>query len=280
MPRPTSAIPKYRPSLVTFLDILGFRETVRNRTCQEVGAILDQVERFTDGRAGIIDDEKLDEDELLPKVVAFSDSIVRVRPIDTDWHYGALWNELLSLVHVQGELIQFGIILRGGIALGETFISGGRVFGPGMVAAYEMESVYAKYPRIVISPHLLLAHRADPRLRGPGNPADFEEEEILKLVRQSDDGLWFVDYLRGIEEELDDVATYQDVLAGHKKLILESVKGKPTAALDAIVSKHLWLARYHNNVVSELEPEWFKRYSVKREQLLIRQQEFPILADL
>jgi hypothetical protein len=280
MAESTKAPLSYRPSLVTFLDVLGFRETVKNLTCEQVGSILDQVERFTDARRNPNEDDDLDEDalDLMANVVAFSDSIVRVRPIDTEWHYGALWSEILSLVHVQGELIQYGVILRGGIALGDAFISGSRVFGPGMIAAYEMESMYAKYPRIVISPQVLLALKSDSRLRGPGHSFEFDQEEILRLVRKSDDGLWFVDYLQAIEEELDDVATYANVLKEHKNLILRSVSERG-ATLDSVVSKHMWLARYHNQVVSEIEPKWFKEYNVKKDDLQINHQEFPILND-
>jgi hypothetical protein len=274
----TRAEARYRPSLVTFLDILGFREAVKKRACADVLRILKQVERFTDARKPTKEDDPEDL-EFDAKVIAFSDSIVRVRPLDTKHRYGPLWHELISLVHVQGELIQFGVVLRGGISLGDTYIEDGRVFGPGMISAYETESLWAKYPRVVVSPQVLTAHAQDPRLRDRGNTVEWEQEEIAKLIRKSDDGLWFVDYLTAMEEELDDIDDYVIVLKTHKNLILDSVH-KKGPEVDAVVAKHLWLAQYHNEVVSQIRGSWFKRHAVKRKELLINTKEFPALIEL
>ena len=117
----------YEKAVVTFIDILGFRDLVKNSDCDKVSMVLDAVEQSTspikyDGMPETDDDSQ---------VVSFSDSIVRVRKIETDankqFASGILFQELLGLLYVQVELIDFDIIIRGGVSIGDVFISAGRV---------------------------------------------------------------------------------------------------------------------------------------------------------
>lgn len=40
------------------------------------------------------------------------------------------------------------------------------IYGPALVKAYDLESNFAIYPRIVLDPELIKAHRLEPALRG------------------------------------------------------------------------------------------------------------------
>jgi len=56
---------------------------------------------------------------------------------------------------LQADLLYDGVLLRGGISVGDTHHSNGILYGDGMLRAYRIESSAAVYPRIVIDPCLL-----------------------------------------------------------------------------------------------------------------------------
>ena len=52
----------------------------------------------------------------------------------------------------QSLLSQYGLLLRGGIAVGKPYQDNEVVYGPGLVKAYALESKYAVYPRVIMLP--------------------------------------------------------------------------------------------------------------------------------
>ena len=262
----------YQKAIVTFLDILGFSDVVRKRDPVAVNTILDSLERFTVPEAE-------EEPAYEPEVIAFSDSIVRVRKIETKtnkiYPFGLLFNEILDLVHAQGMLIDAEVFLRGGIAFGDIYMSGHRVFGPALVSAYELESKYAKYPRIIVSPFLLRELKTNPLLVALYHDPSTEIRFIRKLLRQGDDGMWFVDYGQAIERELDEPEMYPMFLEKHRALIIRQIR--QFKSFDGVKAKYLWLANYHNQLVHEINSRWFQCYDIKRRKLFITLKELPTL---
>jgi hypothetical protein len=189
-----------------------------------------------------------------------------------------LFQELLDLVHAQGELIMKGVLLRGGVTYGPISFSKSRIFGPALVVAHELESRFALYPRIVIDPALISAFRTKPSLRAVHHSLAEEEKYVSRLVRKGDDGIWFVDYLRAMEPELDEPDMYPAVLKAHRTLIIEGAQ--KFAGLRDVKSKYLWLATYHNGLVSELPGKWLKHYHLKRSDLLVSPDEIAELQEI
>jgi len=153
----------YRRAIVTFIDILGFREIVAQRSSDEIGEILEQLRGIaSDGNEGVVLEAGL------AASLAFSDSVVRVCPVDTQRKTGAVFYELLSLVFAQAHLAARGVFLRGGVTIGNIFFDQETkmIYGPALVKAYDLESNFAIYPRIVLDPELIKAHRLEPALRG------------------------------------------------------------------------------------------------------------------
>jgi hypothetical protein len=147
----------YRTAIVTFVDILGFRELVRSRDALQLFDLIQEI-RSTAGQG----DEPPggDSSEInWTRVHAFSDSVVRVRTYDSDFREGALFYELLDLVHAQTELAGKGILIRGAMTAGQIYTSADLAFGPAFVRSYDLESSLANYPRIVIDPQLIRAVR-------------------------------------------------------------------------------------------------------------------------
>jgi hypothetical protein len=111
---------------------------------------------------------------------------------------------LIDLVHAQTELAGRGILVRGGMTVGNIYAAADLAYGPAFVRAYDLESKLANYPRIVLDPSLIKALRDDKRIRSAQHSPDEEIAYIRSLIRQGDDGLWFVDYLGASSTEFED----------------------------------------------------------------------------
>ncbi len=239
----------YRPSIVTFIDILGFRSIVANQSPHEIFQTVERVQQhagYTD--EDLVSETSLDTEISWTRCVFFSDSVVRVRPIDVEFHDGSLFHELIDLVHAQGELAHKGIFIRGGLTVGDIHQGDNVIFGPAMVRAYDLESSYSDYPRIVIDPIVLRALRADKRLRSEHNSVAQELEHIKRLVRKGDDGLYFIDYLGAFQNEMDEPSAFPEYLAGVKAHIVSQAVSASSNL--AVLKKFLWMAKYLNAVAA------------------------------
>lgn len=237
----------YRPAVVTFIDILGFRNIVEKRSPQEIKKIISAVQRH----AGSDDYKSNDKEVNFTRSIFFSDSVVRVRPFDAEYNEGSLFFELIDLVHAQAELANLKVFIRGGLTVGNIFIEGQTLFGPAMVRAYELESSYANYPRIVIDPLAVSAFLSDPRLRKQDHTIEEERGYIKSLVKRGADGLYYLNYLEAFRGEMDDPEEYPEFLRRLKTTILEEVKNGGDRL--NILQKYTWLARYQNTVASKFE---------------------------
>ena len=148
----------YRDAVVTFLDILGFRDIVMNSDPDFIRRKLNAVKRFAVTQHVDI----ADEEDFEPITIQFSDSIVRIRPVDSGlnqmYPIGVVFHELLDMVHIQGELVKERVLLRGGVAYGQIFYEDSILYGPALIKAYDLESKYAVHPRIMVEPELISSY--------------------------------------------------------------------------------------------------------------------------
>lgn len=214
----------------------------------EIRRVLDLLGRFAPAPAA--DDPDEDGERTISS--NFSDCVIRIRHYDTEYASGALHSEVLALVHAQAELVHRGVLVRGGMTTGQVHSDGGMLFGPAFNRAYELESSYATFPRIVIGPEAFEALRSDPRLVSEHHDLVDEIHYTRNLLRQGDDGLWSINYLWAIREELDEPGDYPDLLDEHKALIAE--RASRARASPRVMHKLLWLARYHNAVCRQFDP--------------------------
>lgn len=255
----------YRNAIVTFLDVLGFRGLIMNESAEVIDSILDKMSKYAAPKADP------DCDPYHPVTTTFSDCVVRIGFTDTeankDYPIGLLFYELLALVHAQSELINKGVIVRGGVAFGDIYSRDQRVFGPAMVDAYELESKIAVFPRIVISSEWMKLLRSDRFLRSRNHTLREEVKYIKKLIREDSDGVYFVDYIRAIKSELDDPeAGYLAFLEKHCLLIRRNLR--KYADQEGVLSKYVWLSHYHDDLVNELNKDFLAHYDFSRESLL------------
>src|ERR1022692_85260 len=241
----------YRRSIVTFVDVLGFREFVQSSPSSEIGELISVLKDVSAGdtehgpiRAGSSGS------------LAFSDNVVRVCPVDTESRIGGLYYELKALVYVQSAAIDQGVFLRGGVTIGDVFFDLDReiVFGPALNRAFEIESTLANYPRIVVDPEVLIAHANEPALRGGAHDLSLDSKYIGELITKGDDQLQFVDYLRSSKQDIEEMEfSYSEFLENHRNKILANVR--KGGVIDRVRQKYLWLSAYHNKTVQKQIPK-------------------------
>jgi len=242
----------YEPCIVSFIDVMGFRNLLETRHAHDIRDVLVQLREFTTP----LEERpirRVKDARLLSRAFAdsVSDAVVRVRVFDTQYNDGAFFHELLDLLHAQVECIRHGVVIRAGVAIGNAHVGldgRGPVFGPAMVRAYEIETDEAIYPRIVVDAAAYQSFLEDARLRKQDHGIKEELQHVDRLLRVDADGKRFIDYLRASESEFDDPASYFLFLESHAAL----VRGKLATTTGRVREKFKWLAAYHNSVVDDL----------------------------
>jgi hypothetical protein len=206
---------------VAYLDFLGFGEMVeRDAQLQEpvyLPLILEALDVVEDrvGQAGL-------------SLTQFSDSIVVASPFEPR-RVGALVGVVQIL---QRLLVERGILVRGGIAIGPHYADGGRMFSKALVAAYRLESTRAKFPRILADTNLLdwcLNHSQCSRELA---------DDIRSHLMQDRDGAVFVHYLD------------EDLLSSHARLVVETLELGQRGNTNILAKAH-WLVDYHQHVAAD-----------------------------
>lgn len=264
---------EYEPCIVTFIDVLGFRVLVTNRSAAYVHRVINALERFTPP-----DDSEIGRKDarLISQAYAqsVSDAIVRIRPYKTTYRDGALVHGILDLLHAQIELINLGVLVRAGLTVGDAYVSPngkGPMFGPAMVRAYEIESQEAVYPRIVIDDDALERHKLDPLLRSDNNSLAEERKLLRLLLAIGDDGTRYIDYLNAAAE-FDGPSLYLGFLQTHAQLIRA---GKVESANRSVRRKYEWLAVYHNKQIDGMR----KAVLSNRQKAISFYEEYDVQAD-
>jgi nitroreductase len=231
----------YKDSLVTYFDILGFRNVIEGWPAKDIEEILSKMLTHSTHDARLMRVTRR-------SLATFSDHVVRTVALDglDETEIGnAVEFELSQVQLAQANLAAHGVFLRGGITRGPIYIDDSFVFGAALVEAYELESKVAKYPRVLIAESLQPVVLAHPH-----------------LWMRSDDGLWSVNYLTAGDDlterlrfaERHAVILRAALLQGHRPDVLE---------------KYRWLAGMHNRVVDQIPSEDFEASGIAREAILV-----------
>lgn len=230
--------PELLESFVCFADILGFSEYIRSKPKEEQAQVLlDLHSQLSDCYTEI---KKLNASA---NFKAFTDNIVLAYPRheDGEWQLG---NIITSISEFQLNMTLNGYFVRGGTSLGDYYGDDTFAFGPALLEAHDLENMYAIHPRIAISDTVAALMGAYIKDFYGGSHAPQSEQVLL----DSEDNIYFINYLYIIEELLDDdlpLAKYLDMVMTHKEKIeaaLEKYSENPK-----IRSKYSWVAKYHNH---------------------------------
>ena len=213
---------------------MGFRNIVGLKTADDISDMLDRIlaSAAAPSAAG----------EGNTSLISFSDSIIRARPCARDLSV-AFFHEVSELARAQWNLMNSGILVRGGITAGEVLIKPGRAFGPAFIKAYDLESSWAKGPRILVDPEIIIMLRAEAKTKG-GEEGRALIARARELLNHDADGLWFVDYIREASQ-FTSSADHRAALLAQRDEIIKITNGlKPSSP---VLSKYLWLIRYFND---------------------------------
>jgi len=256
----------YKESIITYMDIIGFKELLKKESAEAIEYIL---RSFQDASSP----DKWETEYKEKTVTTFSDHIVMSLPIESKLNhispYGVLWDAIWFAAWLQGYMIQKNTIFRGGITCGDICHTDSVVFGQGLVEAYKLESSVARFPRVIISPKLLLRLEKDKKLRAFQHSTEVEKQYVRDYIKQAEDGSWFIDYATAFFNELDGTNDGPMLfLANHKKVAEETAQ--KAADKDLLHrSASAWLLNYHNSVVERIPKERFKDDSLKKSSLII-----------
>ncbi len=162
---------KYERRIIAFIDILGFKEIVKQSESDTskidlLYSVLEYLKNWEKPDNWNLKFVEIEEDaqkkglkyfDISNKTntTAFSDSIVVSVKVENDV------NEMTStlicnLAYIGSILMEKGILFRGGLTIGNIIHKdNGTVFGQGLIEAYLLELKSAKYPRIVLSDKLI-----------------------------------------------------------------------------------------------------------------------------
>lgn len=234
---------QYKLTIVTYLDIIGFRELIISKSPNFISRAIRRLQEETKSDYG---------KEYKSNYVPFSDLVIHTLPVETDankkYRIGPVHDRILHVCTAQAVLISDeGLLLRGAITLGGMERSYGVIFGPALIAAYELERKKPHLPCVVIESQMLSALKTNPILR---RHEYTDEAKYLRDLTRKDEkqNFVFADYLGAMQTQVE-ASDYSYFMRRHKLFIekrLSLYKRKPR-----ILSKYEWLRQYHNEVVSE-----------------------------
>jgi hypothetical protein len=161
----------YERRIIAFIDILGFKEIVRQSENDSVKitllySVLEYLKNWETSDNWSLKFVEIEEDAQKKGVTnfdirgktnttAFSDSIVVSVKVSDNVNEMAS-TLIANLAYIGSILMEKGILFRGGLTIGNIIHNdNGTVFGQGLIDAYLLETKNAKYPRIVLSDKLV-----------------------------------------------------------------------------------------------------------------------------
>jgi hypothetical protein len=228
-PRPV----KYTRSIVTYLDILGFRNLIDTKTAGEISQILRILtESVKPGETSKLEGLRF---------TKFSDTVIRSTPVGKHFPHDFIF-ELRTILYAQIALIPREILVRGAVTIGDCVQSWRRVYGRAVARAYDLAEREGEPPRIVIDEEALAHVRPALTNEGLGS-------ELDGLVRK-EGTTTYLNYLKACEAELFvPEQEYPMFLKLHRDLIR---KGLSTyAAKPRVLEKYEWLRNYHERTLQE-----------------------------
>ncbi len=252
----TSAV--YEKRIVAFVDVLGFSTMIEDSKA-------DTALRRKILKAMNLMRRSIDSSYEEKKVTTFSDSAVISYRLKSK---SSLFYLLMDIIHLQIDLGRLGIMIRGGIAIGDCYHNGEIIFGPAMNEAYRLEHDVAEWPRVVIEADTLKLGILESADLSPYEKK-YDLDDIARCLKQdeyneerNDPNLFFVDFLSQPEELLDFGDEYFEWLREFRVAIVEGLNrysiANPDLEIDKtgaekVFKKYRWILNYWNSVVENEE---------------------------
>lgn len=217
----------YAQKLIAFVDILGFKELIKESE-SEAGAKARVHSSLMNMKNNISEWLPTSPPQGTKRFFNFSDCIVL-----TDSPNKNSTIDLFNLINkIQADLAYHGILLRGGITVGQVFDNYDLLYGPGVVEAYILENRNALFPRIIVDRKVLAAHDI------------WKEVAVL----QDYDQHIFLDFLWS-DIELQDVNYYEKI----HRCIYDNLRSYKIRSDQKLYEKYHWMRMYYNYTVYRLK---------------------------
>ena len=252
--------PRMLPSIVCYLDILGYRQLVGKAIASNPDALLHL---------------RIALDAAYPHLAAwfgvntcsipvwnaktFTDNIVLAEPIrlDGEAQLGTI-SECLGFFQL--ELIKHGIFVRGALTVDDFYMDEEIAFGPGLVQSVNAENDTARDPRIILLPPAvdMLRHHCSKYV----SPDDAPQNQCF--ARDADNQI-FVNYLEPILIAEHEQGPYVEWMKYHRDMVVSKLREYSDQPV--IWSKYRWVANYHD-WFCECHEHWFDTsYNIPKEYL-------------
>jgi hypothetical protein len=217
----------YSSKYVAFLDLLGFRELVR-RSGQDV------LERHRLINAlKLVRDTLCENPSINLRFTYFSDSIV----ISAEYSPKALWQIFQSIELLTFNLLQYDILVRGGLTAGPAHHSKDFLFGTAVTGAYDLESKLAINPLVLLSPEVA---RETLEL-GP---------DFTQWLKEDGPNRYFVHYLMRYAEYTPELEVGKVILTHPARRIVHYVAKRLVNDKGSVLTKAEWFEKYWNGTVA------------------------------
>jgi hypothetical protein len=244
---------QFENHLVAFIDILGFRDALRDK--ENLNTFLGLIAGFVNLNSNFAMHVENREDKsqiikLRPSITAFSDNIAisySLTALERQNVNG--WSALHALTEniasIASKCMEAGLLIRGGITIGPLYHRAGVIIGPALVEAYEIESQIAIYPRVVLSKAALRLNDVASRF----------------LLNVDADGLHYVNYFRSLVTRIENGRVNLEIARWlrHIDVVIENNLTKYQANGDLRrLAKWIWFQRHFEKGKENFDPEFLK----------------------
>lgn len=219
----------YREKYVAFVDLLGFRAVVK-----KVGADVMERHRVVEALKAVR--ETISENPAIDlRFTYFSDCIV----ISAALTPHALWEIFQSIELLSFNLLQYDILVRGGLSVGPTHHSKDFVFGTSVIEAYDLEREKDKAngPLVLLSPEVA----QDAMKLGP---------DFTRWIKEDGPGRYFVNYLMRYAEYTAERQVGKVILESPAKRIAYFISQRLNNDKSDVLEKAQWFQTYWNGTVA------------------------------
>ncbi len=225
----------YEKKVVFFIDILAFKSMIEGegenqenkKTANEIYKLFDDMQKhsyeFNSVNSNMVSNIK---------ITHFSDSLIISFGEEDKFN---IFGVIYSILRLQYWLLKnHKVLLRGGCAYEELLHNDNRVFGKGLNSAYNLESKFAKNPRIIIPEEIINECCVNNETR----------ENLKELLAKDDDGFWYVDYINIKHLMSNEEKLFKEYLTCIKEIIKNNINNDD----ESIRKKYLWLQSKYNEV--------------------------------
>lgn len=228
----------YKQKYVAFIDILGFSDMV------EVGDASPSARIDILRALQLLQDSLCEDKSIEMKLRHFSDCVV----LSAVRNPSGLLEMLISIDLLTSNLLQYDVLVRGGLSVGGIHHDDDILFGIGVNRSYTLEHHKAVFPRTVISSDVVSDAEtfSDNEWKNTCTISDY-------ITKDEKDGLSFVDYFRKYAVYDPDAPRYPGtvVLSYPARRIIDLACNRLNNTSDGKVLKKVeWLQEYWNRTVA------------------------------